>query len=313
MISDPYSVLGVSKDASPEEIKKAYRKMARKYHPDMHPDDPSAAQKMNEINEAYDMLTNPDKYEKERARAQAQEQYRSQSGYSGSGYGGYSQGSGYGGYSQNGGYGGNYGNGYGHGYSNGYGNGQGYYWSGSFNDFFGGNQYQNSGNINPHVMDGDSAEIRRAINSINTGQYQAALSVLGSITSSGRNARWYYLCGLAYYGGKDMTHASDYMQKACQMDPDNQTYKQALSKILRSSQSESSYSTTYRRSSKSLLLRLLIPIIVMFLFYGILARSCLGGCGGYSNYYGSGYGSYYGYPGYGYSSGSSSSNTNNGG
>ncbi len=66
MISDPYSVLGVSRDAAKEEIKKAYRKKAKEYHPDLHPDDPNASQKMNEINEAYDMLNNPEKYEKQR-------------------------------------------------------------------------------------------------------------------------------------------------------------------------------------------------------------------------------------------------------
>lgn len=57
---DPYKVLGVSPGASQDEIKKAYRKKAKEYHPDLHPDDPEAARKMNEINEAYDMLQNPE-------------------------------------------------------------------------------------------------------------------------------------------------------------------------------------------------------------------------------------------------------------
>ena len=314
MVNDPYSVLGVSKNATPEEIKKAYRKMARKYHPDMHPDDPNAAQKMNEINEAYDMLTNPDKYEKERARQQAQDQYRSQAGYGSSGYGN----SGYGssGYSQNyGGYGQSYGQN--SGYGSGYGNG--YYWSGNFNDFFGGNSYQNV-SINPHIMDSDSPSIRNAINYINTGKYASAISVLGSITSEGRDARWYYLCGLAYFGGKDYTHASDFMQKACQMDPSNQVYKTALSKIMANSRSQSGTgsTTTYRRGSRSILLRLLIPIVVMIIFYIMLFRGCTSCMGyGYNTGYGNGYygSSYYGYgyPGY-YSdnsgnSGNSSSNS----
>lgn len=66
---DPYNVLGVAPDATQEEIKKAYRKKAKEYHPDLHPNDPEAARKMNELNEAYEMLQNPEKY---RAQQEAQ-------------------------------------------------------------------------------------------------------------------------------------------------------------------------------------------------------------------------------------------------
>ena len=58
-MNDPYSVLGVSKDASEEEIKSAYRRLAKKYHPDLNPGDPEAARKMNEINAAYQQIKNP--------------------------------------------------------------------------------------------------------------------------------------------------------------------------------------------------------------------------------------------------------------
>ena len=58
---DYYEVLGISKGASEDEIKKAYRKTAKKYHPDLHPDDPVAEAKFKECNEAYEVLGDPQK------------------------------------------------------------------------------------------------------------------------------------------------------------------------------------------------------------------------------------------------------------
>ncbi|MBR5405512.1 MAG: J domain-containing protein, partial [Oscillospiraceae bacterium] len=58
---DYYEVLGVQKNASDDELKKAYRKLARQYHPDLHPDDPSAEEKFKEITEAYEVLSNSEK------------------------------------------------------------------------------------------------------------------------------------------------------------------------------------------------------------------------------------------------------------
>ncbi len=61
MAEDYYKSLGISRTASPEEIQKAYRKLARKYHPDMNPDDAAAKKKFQEIQKAYDTLNDPDK------------------------------------------------------------------------------------------------------------------------------------------------------------------------------------------------------------------------------------------------------------
>ena len=58
---DYYQVLGISKSASQSEIKKAYRKLAIKYHPDKNPDDKAAEEKFKEAAEAYDVLSNEEK------------------------------------------------------------------------------------------------------------------------------------------------------------------------------------------------------------------------------------------------------------
>ena len=80
MIDDPYKVLGVSPGASDDEIKQAYRRLAKQYHPDRNPGDPVAAKKMQEVNAAYEQIKNP-----------GGAQYTGQGGY-GYGTGGYGYG-----------------------------------------------------------------------------------------------------------------------------------------------------------------------------------------------------------------------------
>src|SRR2546423_3987943 len=58
---DFYKILGVKKDAKPEEIKKAYRRLARKYHPDVNPGDKAAEDRFKQMSEAFDVLSDPKK------------------------------------------------------------------------------------------------------------------------------------------------------------------------------------------------------------------------------------------------------------
>ena len=63
MAEDYYKTLGISRDASPADIQKAYRKLARKYHPDLNPDDKTAKTKFQEVQRAFDVLNDPSKRE----------------------------------------------------------------------------------------------------------------------------------------------------------------------------------------------------------------------------------------------------------
>ena len=80
---DYYQVLGVSRDADEKEIKAAYRKLARKYHPDVNPGDKAAEEKFKEINEAYQVLSDPEKraaYDRYGEQWQAYQRMREQYG-----------------------------------------------------------------------------------------------------------------------------------------------------------------------------------------------------------------------------------------
>ncbi|GAB3009640.1 J domain-containing protein [Niabella terrae] len=99
---DYYKVLGLEKGASEDEIKKAYRKLARKHHPDLNPNDQEAVKKFQQINEAHEVLSDPEKRKKydqygadwkhaeqfEEARRQQQQNAGSGSYYGGGGFGG---------------------------------------------------------------------------------------------------------------------------------------------------------------------------------------------------------------------------------
>lgn len=215
MVQDPYKVLGVSENATQDEIKRAYRRKAKEYHPDLHPNDPTVAQKMSEANEAYDMLMNPEKYAKRRQEEQARQQQRS---YQQGGYGGYGQGN-TGGYGQS-----NTGGSYGP---------FGGFGDFDFEDIFG---FGTATISKPHVMPSDSMEIAQAIAQINAGHNQDAISILNRIISTQRNARWHYLSALANNGAGNKVAALGMIQRAVQMEPSNQEYRKVLNYLNRSGQ-----------------------------------------------------------------------------
>ena len=205
MVQDPYKVLGISRDATKEEIKKAYRAKAKQYHPDLHPDDPVAAQKMNEVNEAYDMLNNPEKYRQQTSGGSYQSGSQSQGGsfYGQNQYGGYY------------GYGGRQ-----------YGGGFGTY---DFDDFFGFGGYQRTANIpRPTAEPGDIGAIRQAIDFINMGQYRYAAQTLNSMVSAQRNDRWYYLSAIVNFKLGQSALAMEQIQRAVQMAPGKGVYQETM-------------------------------------------------------------------------------------
>lgn len=206
-----------------DEVKKAYRKKARENHPDLNPDDPAAEERMNKVNEAYDRITNPEKYAASDARKR--------------GYGApYTPG--------NNGYGAPTGNPYGQGSTSSQGSSQGsgqgtqggnpYTWTTvNFEDLFGGNWGASAQSIHPEESASDSPEIKQAIYSINTSSWRQAIDILQKIPSTGRNARWYYLFALANNGAGNTVAANDNIRKARQLDPNNPDYVHVQQQFVR--------------------------------------------------------------------------------
>ncbi len=227
MVTNPHQLLGVNENATQEEIKRAYRRKAKECHPDLHPNDPNAARKMNELNEAYDMLMNPDKYQK---RQQQQNPYGG--AYGGSPYGnpnGQSYSNPYGQRSA----GSQQGNPYGQRQQGSYQGGSGYggwqsdFGGFGFEDLFGFGSYQTQA-APPTEQPGDSELVRQAIRAINQRQFQMAINHLQNVISTQRNARWYYLSGVANHGAGNTIQAVEHMTRARQMDPNNGTYAALL-------------------------------------------------------------------------------------
>ena len=195
-MSDPYKVLGVSPNASPDEVKAAYRRLAKKYHPDLNPGNEEAARKMVEINAAYEDIKSG------KASASSSQSY-------GSSYGG-SYGGSTGGYSSGG-------------YRSADGS-QGYNPFGSYGPFggfgFGG-----------FYIGSQSQEFDPVRSYVNAGYYQEALNILAGMAD--KTAEWYYYSAMCNYGIGNRVMALNHAKMAVQMEPNNLQYQQLLSQIQR--------------------------------------------------------------------------------
>ncbi len=201
-MKDPYEVLGVSRDASDEDIKKAYRRLAKQYHPDVNPGDKQAEEKMKEINAAYDAIKD----------ASARQSYAAggDSGSAGSA-----------------GYGGAYGP-YGSPFGNAYGGQQGQWRTYTWDPFTGFHSYGEQSDPQ------ESPEMRAARNYIAARHYEEALHVLSGINP--RDARWYYYSAIANAGLGSRVTALEHAREACRLDPGNAEYETYLDELQRGGQ-----------------------------------------------------------------------------
>lgn len=199
-MQDPYEILGVPRDADMDEIKKAYRKLSRKYHPDANINNPNkdqAEEKFKQVQQAYQKIVD----EKEHGGTSS----ASQSGYGNAGGYGYGN-TGSGGYYQQ---------------------EEESYGYDPFRDFFGyGYGYRQQQQENNY---GGNPQLRAAANYINNGYYQEAMNVLERIPE--RNGNWYYLRACANAGLGNNVAALDDARMAVNLEPQNQQFRQLLTQL----------------------------------------------------------------------------------
>ncbi len=213
MTSNPYKILGVSPDASDEEIKKAYRELTKKYHPDLNPGDEHAAQMMNEINTAYDQIKSGNVPPQQASGATAWQYQQESDPFAGRGYG----------------------------YQSGYGAGYGPSWQNAWNASWENAQYRQT----------ERNEYTAARNYIRNRMYKEALTALSSVPADERDGRWYYLSAVANYYQGNRISAMDAAEKAVGLEPDNEEYLRLLQQLQSSGDFYENYRTEYHNSLRT--------------------------------------------------------------
>lgn len=196
--TDPYNVLGVSPDADKDEIKKQYRALVKQYHPDIHPDDPEAAKKMSEINEAYELINSGDVYPDSYSSGASSMSTAPSGSFNrdGTTY---------------------------------------YYRYGSFGDmdmedifnaFFGSGFFSGKSTGSAHkkrYYTDPEEELDHVESYLISGELSKAAAVLNRITE--RNGRWYYLAAKLTHENDNLPQAMKFAFHATLLEPDNKDYK----------------------------------------------------------------------------------------
>lgn len=203
-MTDPYKVLGIEYNASEDDIKKAYRRLSRQYHPDANinnPDADQAEEKFKEVQAAYKQIM----LEREQGIYGSADSYARQQSYT-----------------QNGGY-----------YQNGSYQGQTQYRD-PFEEMFGRAFYGNFGGFNPYgtpewqqsYNGEDLVRMQAASNYLSNGAFHEAQTVLDTVID--RQAHWYYFYSLAASGLGNNVNALNYARQAASLAPGNITYQQLI-------------------------------------------------------------------------------------
>ena len=214
MNKDPYEVLGVPQTATDDEIKAAYRTLAKKYHPDLNGGSATAEAKMKEVNEAYTVLI------KNKGQGYNQGYGARSSGGYGSGAGG----AGYGGYNT----GGNSSQG-------GYGDFDPF----GFGDFFRRAQQQQTNRGGETTYTEYDPLLKTVEDSVLDGDYTRAAQLLTAIRD--RRAAWYYWSARANIGLGNRMAALNDARMAVQMSPDEAAYRELLGSLQASGQTYQQY------------------------------------------------------------------------